>query len=553
MKGPRLAAGDILPLVRRLSGAPDAPALFGALTGDAGRPDTLLLESADAASGQGEKSILIPRTMLRIEGRGRRVRITPLTPNGRVFRDWLASALDPGLGQARDGDQLLVEYPETPRGGEEQSRLRQSSPLDVLRMVTFRPNLVSEPAALSHLAAGIFAYDLVEAFETLPPARQDPLGFPDFVFWIPEQVIVLDHLHRATTIMANVIGGDDPDASYHDAVRAVETLSRAVEAGGRAPVGRSGDLATADACPDPTLSLGTAACNRQITQSPDASATIRVDLDDGEYAEVVKRMRRHIVAGDVFQIVPSRTFTLPCSDPFAAYRRLRAANPSPYMFLVRSPGWTLLGASPETAVKVTGRPARVTLRPIAGTAPRGRTPDGELDQELDARLQAALLTDAKELAEHMMLVDLARNDVARVSRAGTRRVSRLLTVDHYQHVMHIVSEVEGELAPGLDALHAYTASMNMGTLVGAPKIRAAELLREHEPSRRGPYGGAVGYVTHSGEMDTAIVIRSALVQEGVAHVRAGAGVVLDSDPDREAEETRRKAASVLAAVAGGHP
>jgi anthranilate synthase component 1 len=223
------------------------------------------------------------------------------------------------------------------------------------------------------------------------------------------------------------------------------------------------------------------------------------------------------------------------------------------MFLVRSPGWTLLGASPETAVKVTGRPARVTLRPIAGTAPRGRTPDGRLDQELDARIQAALLTDAKELAEHMMLVDLARNDVARVSRAGTRRVSRLLTVDHYQHVMHIVSEVEGELAPGLDALHAYTASMNMGTLVGAPKIRAAELLREHEPTRRGPYGGAVGYVTHAGEMDTAIVIRSALVQDNVAHVRAGAGIVLDSDPVREAEETRRKAASVLAAVAGGHP
>jgi anthranilate synthase component 1 len=521
--------------VRRLSGAPDAPALFGALTGDAGRPDTLLLESADAASGQGEKSILIPRTMLRIEGRGRRVRITPLTPNGRTFRDWLASALDPALGQARDGDQLLVEYPEAPPGGEEQSRLRQSSPLDVLRTVTFRPNLVSEPAALSHLAAGIFAYDLVEAFETLPPARQDPLGFPDFVFWIPEQLIVLDHVHRATTIMANVIGGDDADASYHDAVRAVETLSRAVEAGGRA----GGQAGSTDESAQPSA---------RPPVCPPA-----VDLDDANYAELVRQLKRNIVAGDVFQIVPSRTFTLPCPDHFAAYRRLRAANPSPYMFLVRSPGWTLLGASPETAVKVTGRPARVTLRPIAGTAPRGRTPDGRLDQELDARIQAALLTDAKELAEHMMLVDLARNDVARVSRAGTRRVSRLLTVDHYQHVMHIVSEVEGELAPGLDALHAYTASMNMGTLVGAPKIRAAELLREHEPTRRGPYGGAVGYVTHAGEMDTAIVIRSALVQDNVAHVRAGAGIVLDSDPVREAEETRRKAASVLAAVAGGHP
>jgi anthranilate synthase component 1 len=249
-------------------------------------------------------------------------------------------------------------------------------------------------------------------------------------------------------------------------------------------------------------------------------------------------------------MTPSRTFTAPCPDPFEAYVRLRAANPSPYMFFVRSPDAVLLGASPETAVRVSGAPRTVSLRPIAGTAPRGRTSDGGIDRELDARLQAALLTDAKELAEHMMLVDLARNDVARVSRAGTRRVSQLLTVDRYQHVMHLVSEVEGELAPGLDALHAYAASLNMGTLVGAPKIRAAELLRQHEPSKRGPYGGAVGYLTHGGELDTAIVIRSAFVRAGVAHVRAGAGVVLDSDPASEAAETRRKAQAVLEAVTG---
>jgi anthranilate synthase component 1 len=223
------------------------------------------------------------------------------------------------------------------------------------------------------------------------------------------------------------------------------------------------------------------------------------------------------------------------------------------MFLVRAPGFTLLGASPESAVRVAGRPRSVMLRPIAGTAPRGRRPDGSEDHELDARFQAALMTDAKELAEHMMLVDLARNDVARVSRPGTRRVSKLLTVDRYQHVMHLVSEVTGELDAGLDALHAYAASLNMGTLVGAPKIRAAELLRENECSKRGPYGGAVGYLTHSGDMDTAIIIRSALVRDGTAHVRAGAGVVLDSDPAREADETRRKAMAVLQAVGGATP
>jgi anthranilate synthase component 1 len=189
------------------------------------------------------------------------------------------------------------------------------------------------------------------------------------------------------------------------------------------------------------------------------------------------------------------------------------------------------------------------VRPIAGTAARGRTREGEVDHDLDARREAALRLDTKEVAEHMMLVDLARNDVARVSRPGTRRVSRLLAVERFTHVMHLVSAVEGELADGLDALHAYAATMNMGTLVGAPKVRAAQLLREYEASRRGVYGGAVGYLTNGGEMDTAIVIRAALVRDGIAHIRAGAGIVHDSTPAGEAQETRRKAEAVLRAIA----
>jgi anthranilate synthase component 1 len=274
-----------------------------------------------------------------------------------------------------------------------------------------------------------------------------------------------------------------------------------------------------------------------------------VDIDDAAYADVVRRLKKHVELGDVFQIVPSRRFSAPCPDPFAAYGELRDLNPSPYMFYIRSSDHTLFGASPETAVRVRGEPREVTIRPIAGTAPRGRGPAGALDLDHDARLEAALRTDAKELAEHMMLVDLARNDVARVSKPGTRRVSRMLSVDRYSHVMHLVSEVTGALAPDLDALHAYAASLNMGTLVGAPKIRAAQLLRGVEPGRRGPYGGAVGYLTGEGEMDTAIVIRAAYVRDGVAHVRAGAGIVMASDPVREAQETRHKAASVLRAIA----
>jgi anthranilate synthase component 1 len=275
----------------------------------------------------------------------------------------------------------------------------------------------------------------------------------------------------------------------------------------------------------------------------------RADLSDEEYQRLVVRLKRHIVAGDVFQIVASRSFELPCPDPLAAYGKLRLANPSPYLFFVAGESSVVFGASPETAVKVHGHPKRVTIRPIAGTAPRGRFPDGQLDADLDARREAALRLDEKETAEHMMLVDLARNDVARVSRPGTRQVRRLLSVDRYAHVMHLVSEVEGELAAEHDALHAYAAAMNMGTLVGAPKIRAAELLRDYEPTRRGAYGGAVGYLTHDGTMDTAIVIRAAVVRDGIAAVRAGAGIVFDSDPASEALETRRKAEAVLRAIA----
>lgn len=540
MSRPNLAPGDILPLVRRLSGAPDPLALYAALTDQGRRADSLLLESADAATGLGEKSILLPRTMLRLECRGRTVRVTPLSANGRALRDWMAGADRGGPGrteadgagrgrtgadQSREGEELILRFPEpAPGEQDEQARLRQPGPLDALRAAVLWPHLVSAPAALTHLAAGVFAYDLVDLFERLPAPAADPLEFPDYLFWVPEQVLVLDHVHRSTTIICHVVGGGDDEATYHDAVRAVERLSRAVEAA-RGLVHENGS-------------------------GPGPTPTVQVDLDDAAYGSIVERLQRHVAAGDVFQAVPSRTFTVPCPDPFAAYARLRSANPSPYMFYLRTPVATLLGASPETAVKVSGATGTVTLRPIAGTAPRGRTGDGAVDHELDARLQAALLTDAKELAEHMMLVDLARNDVARVSRPGTRRVTKLLTVDRYQHVMHLVSEVEGALAEGLDALHAYAASLNMGTLVGAPKIRAAELLREVEPGKRGPYGGAVGYLTHGGEMDTAIVIRSAFVRDGTAHVRAGAGVVLDSVPASEAAETRRKAEAVLQAIRG---
>ena len=239
---------------------------------------------------------------------------------------------------------------------------------------------------------------------------------------------------------------------------------------------------------------------------------------------------------------------LKCSNAINAYTELKQDNPSPYMFYLRHPEFELFGASPESALKYDARSRQVEVYPIAGTRKRGFNPDGSIDRDLDSRIELDLRNDQKEVSEHTMLVDLARNDIARISETGSRYVKDLLKVDRYSYVMHLVSRVVGTLKQDLDALHAYQACMNMGTLVGAPKIKAATLIRNTEQKRRGSYGGAVGYLNGNGDMDTCIVIRSAFVKNQTAFVQAGAGVVYDSDPQSEVEETSNKARAVIKAV-----
>jgi len=518
-----LPAGEVLPLSRRLIGAPDPLALYGRLTEGGRAAHTLLLESADATTGAGERSLLMVQAALRVRCLGLAVQVDALTANGQALLPWLAERLAARSEVVHGAGTLTATFAD-PKGQEmdEAARGRAPSPLDVLRVLAGEVKLSSRPADLNHMVAGIFSYDLVDLFEPLPPPASDPVAFPRYDFWLPEQVVVVDHLRNATTVLALVMGGTDAERRYHDATVAISRLAEQVGAG---PGPRPAD-------------------------TPGNTGAVSADMDDAEFAALVTRLKRHIHSGDVFQIVPSRTFTIPCPETLAAYGRLRSSNPSPYMFHVVAPEYTLFGASPETSVKVGGAPRTVMIRPIAGTVRRGRAPDGSVDADLDARLEAALRTDTKEVAEHLMLVDLARNDVARVSTPGTRALVRLLAVERYSHVMHLVSEVTGQLQPDLDALHAYAASMNMGTLVGAPKVRAAQLLRGAEATARGPYGGAIGYLTDTGEFDSAIIIRSALVREGIAQVRAGAGVVFDSDPAAEAQETRQKAAAVVRAITG---
>jgi anthranilate synthase component I len=518
--------GQVLPLSRSLACYPDPVKLFERLSDGGRRPHTLMLESADATTKAAERSFLLTRCAVQAKCRGRQVRIRAVSEGGTAILPWLQARLtESGATSVRwDGADVVVDYPPPPSGNVEE-RLAAPSPTDVLRVLAWGIHPLSRPAPQTLLVAGVFAYDMLAVYEDLPDVPDGPDGAPDFTFWFAEEIIVVDHRQGATRVVVHAIGGDGAEERFHDAVARVAELVPLIEG---TPTGA------------------------EIPSAAPDQGTAEVDISDEQFAAVVTDLKHRIVAGDVYQIVPSRRYSLPCSDPFATYRRLRDLNPSPYMFYVRGEEMTLLGASPETAIQVLESNRRVYIRPIAGTARRGRADDGTLDADLDGRLEAALRLDEKELAEHMMLIDLARNDVARVSRPGTRHVSRLLGVDRYSHVMHLVSEVTGELREEFDALHAYVASMNMGTLVGAPKLEAATILRGVEATRRGPYGGAVGYIGDDGSMDSAIVIRSAVVRDGVAHVRAGAGVVFDSDPGSEAVETSRKAAAVLRAL-GGYP
>ncbi|MFV8382163.1 chorismate-binding protein [Corynebacterium hindlerae] len=333
------------------------------------------------------------------------------------------------------------------------------------------------------LLIGGFAFDYLESFEELPPVAPGRNTFPDYEFLVSEISLHIDHASET----AEIVGGVPRETSYDPAPA------------GDAPEG----------------------------------------MTDAEFEQWVVELQDNIHAGDIYQAVPSRAFYRPCSDAFAAYLRLKDSNPSPYLFFLQGEDYELFGASPESCLKFDPVSRETELYPIAGTQPRGATP------EEDTRLELLLRTDAKEIAEHTMLVDLARNDLARV--CSERQVTRLMDVDKYSRVMHLVSEVSGTLEEGLDALDAYRACMNMGTLTGAPKIRATELIRGVEKQRRGSYGGAVGYL-HNGAMDTCIVIRSAFVQDGVATVQAGAGVVRDSVPASESAETRHKARAVLEAL-----
>lgn len=495
---PLLTAG------RDLDYTSDAAALFDAL---AAPRDSALLEGADIASKKSLTCLAALVAALRVTCRGQEVTVAALTPVGRVLLDDLDTRFATRLVSSSPAASVY-RFEKSPEI-EERARLRDHSTADVLRALQCEAPYSGEGMPL---LIGGFAFDYLETFEDLPEAVEGANDFPDYEFLVAEQILTIDHLERRAHI--EVLGLDEAGVAA-----ALERASRAVIRP-----------------PDPA-------------PAPRGRLRARAKVPDEEFRARVEALKERIECGDVYQVVPSRAFTLDCPDALLAYRRLRETNPSPYMFYLRGADYELFGASPESNLKFDPAERVIELYPIAGTRLRGLAPDGSIDHELDTRNELDMRTDRKELAEHTMLVDLARNDLARVGAPGSRRVSELLSVDRYSRVMHLVSRVSAVLDEGLDALDAYRACMTMGTLTGAPKLRAAELIREIEKERRGSYGGAVGYLRADGAMDTCIVIRSAFVKDGRAVVQAGAGVVRDSIPRAEADETLNKAYAVLSAIA----
>jgi anthranilate synthase component 1 len=375
------------------------------------------------------------------------------------------------------------------------------------------------PAELPPMSVGLFGYlgyDIVRHMEKLPSPPPDVLGLPEACLLRPTITAIFDNIRDEIIVVTPVWpqAGVSARAAYARGTERLEEIVSDLERMGT---------------PQPTSSV-------EPTLGPAESNTSHAD-----YLAIVEKAKAYIRAGDIFQVVPSqrfrRSFSLP---PFALYRALRRLNPSPFLYFLNFPGFAIVGSSPEILVRL--RDSKVTIRPIAGTRPRGKTPDD------DSRLAEELMADPKERAEHLMLLDLGRNDVGRVVQTGSVTVTDQFFIERYSHVMHLVSNVEGHIRDGLDAVDALVAGFPAGTLSGAPKVRAMEIIDELEKEKRGVYAGAVGYFAANGTMDTCIVLRTAVVKDGVMYVQAGGGVVADSDPEAEFQETVNKAKALMAAA-----
>ncbi len=516
--------GQIVPIVKEID--MDEPVDFFARLSDYGRAKNCALFEASDYLAENALSFGTARPALYLTGTGADFTIKALSNTGRRMIEYLSTKKErfAFCESVEFGSETITgRIKQIQKTVDEQTRLQSTNQMDVLRAVAFAFSLASKPFRVTCGLLGAISYDFIDQFEKLPQSHEDLLGNPDYELYFADNIFLMDHERGLGYAIVNcVVTNGDRDAI----------------------------IAEAQECFDYYFNVAKLDMPKAEIYTGSLPATSS-DTNQAEYEKMVKRAKQHILDGDILQVVLSRSLIEPCPDePLDVYKRLRELNPSPYMFYLNTANTILLGSSPELNLRVSGTETRnVEIRPIAGTKPRGRA-GKSIDADTDFRYEAELKLDRKELTEHIMLVDLARNDIAHVAEPGSRVVTELLIVEKYASVQHLVSNVKGKLTKELDALNAYLATMNMGTLTGAPKIEAMKLIRLYEKTKRGYYGGAVMYLTVDGQFDSCITIRSLQVKDHTAYIRVGAGIVHDSVPKTEFEETEHKATSCLRAVRG---
>lgn len=482
------------------------------------RPFTLLLESAKVKQKNNLKSIMLVENSLRISAKKQIVTLKSLSKNGELLLSLVHSIIPKEVQIHIFPKQIKLIFPKIKKDLDEDSRLTSLSVFDSFR---FLKKLLknSDNIMKKIFFGGLFSYDLVSYFECLPKLKKK--NFPDFCFYLSEILVIFDHQKKTCEIRGILF-----NQNILEKDKIINKIKKIKKQISKTP--------------------------KFITKKQINNIKIKCNLSDKKYKKIIKNIQKNIRDGEIFQAVLARKFLIPCIYPLAAYHILKNNNPSPYMFFMQDSEFILFGTSPESSLKYNDDNRKIEIYPIAGTRPRGLKQGEIIDKDLDSRIALEMLLDNKELAEHIMLVDLARNDLARICKPGTRYVSELIKIDRYSFVMHLVSRVVGRLRDDLDIFHAYRACMNMGTLTGAPKVRAMQLIYENEKEYRGSYGGSIGYFSLSGKLDTCIIIRSAYVKNKIAYIQAGAGIVLDSIPQLEADESRNKAKAVLQAIIDAH-
>lgn len=489
---------------------------YGALTDNGDTENTALLETADAGTHNHQKSVIMLSAALKVVALDKSVELISLNSNGNALIQTLKSnhVLSDNFEVTASEHKMSLTLLAQPESSDESVRLTAITSVTVLQVIRDLLKANSESDNETSLLIGAFSYELVEQYEKLPSIDKTQ---EDYCFYVADQLIIQQRDSQSAKI---VVKGFAENAD--NTVRLGVELDKIYQ----------------------TLT-NISSIKPLVFKTVEASSEFSVNISDSDYYRFVDTAKERIIEGDIFQVVLARTFSITCNNAYQAYGKLRISNPSPYMYYINFGDKELFGASPESALKV-NRKREVFLYPIAGTRKRALDPTtGQVDREQDARVEFELIADDKEGAEHMMLVDLARNDLAKVVKAGSREITQLKHIVKYSHVQHMVSEVKGILQPSIDSLVAYRACANMGTLTGAPKIKAMQIIREQEASGRGYYGGAVCTLNANDEFDSAIIIRSAVVEEGIAKISAGAGVVHDSEPHLEALETLNKAKAVI--------